>query len=100
MEHFWEPWTPTIGQTVRVRLSGECACPRRQPSPGRFVEHYPAQDGMIGAVVAILDGDWPPHEPGHVYQVSLPEVLHDDCIGTMAGFFAACDLESVEEEAP
>jgi hypothetical protein len=41
----WESWTPTVGDRVRVRISGEC--------PLHNAPDYPLQvDGLVGTILA------------------------------------------------
>jgi hypothetical protein len=41
---YWEPWTPKVGDRVRVHLSGEC-----------LGYHASEQDGVLGTVDDIID---------------------------------------------
>jgi hypothetical protein len=42
MDDVYEPWVPSRGQRIKIRLSGECSA-----------DHTPASDGMTGTVTDI-----------------------------------------------
>ena len=100
----WEPWTPEIGQRVRIRLSAEC--PRLRAEPGhketRTAWHSHSEDGMTGRVVAPTPGVWMPRMDidGHPYLVDFdPEAVHfEGCISFCALYFAVPELEPIADE--
>lgn len=101
---FYEPWTPLVGQRVRVRLSGEC----RQ-------DHYPEEDGRIGTMSELVDWDEvdeddsreppaPPEMRAHRYIVDfdVPFLSPDDTglppwlRSNDYGFYCAIELERLD----
>ena len=100
----WEPWTPQIGQRVKIRLSAEC--PLLRAAPGQketlTVWHSHSEDGMIGRVVKPTPGVWMPRMdlPGHPWLVDFfPGSVHfQGCISFGATYFAAPELEPVPED--
>lgn len=71
-EQSWEPWTPQLGQRVRVRLSGECRehfTAYQDDTPYfRPVPHYAEEDGRVGAVTEVRQD-----EQGHRFYVDFEE---------------------------
>ena len=64
---YWEPWTPAVGDRVRVRLSAEC--------PVTWTHDAPELDGAPGYVRNIF----PAHEwqgQGHNYYVAFDPPVH------------------------
>ena len=98
---WYEPWSPTVGQRVRIRLSGECQA-----------SHTPVSDGTYGVVKAVewFRDDPTPHpveDPdgsdyaaalryrGHWYDVDFEHPVPDAEEGRMirSDLFAAIELE-------
>ncbi len=101
-EKIWEPWTPEIGQPVRIRISGECELVGAPGTPaGDAGErgHRPEEDGRTGVVIehplginaAGLDAQ------GHRYRVRRDGPLIG---GYRAGVYAAIELEPLAPPAP
>jgi hypothetical protein len=97
---FWEPWTPKIGDRVRVRLSVECDAQFRRSARGGDLSnmrphaprgHYFAkEDGEVGHVEGILgEGQLREHRPvrGHRFAVRY------ESDPTKIGGYAAIELE-------
>jgi len=107
----WEPWTPTIGQRVRVRLSGECQYrPHiiRVPSlvclgPATSGGHPPELDRAVGHIIRSSTApmcrcaDRPPDEDPHRYAVELTPWVYsrDGLKPCMGAYFAAIELEPI-----
>lgn len=105
MSELWEPWVPEEGQTVRVKLSGECPVHTQcdyEPKPV-------AIDGRVGYVVADI------RTPGRLEQTAADTVVNylighghwwfvrfDEPVGLVDGVlinadeFCAAELEPVE----
>lgn len=103
---FWEPWTPAIGQHVRIRLSAECQFQYRN---GSQVKHFTQSDGAVGRVIdrhesALYGGcRHDDHDPGHRFIVLFdPPVVveqHDRYRyrhTLVSQCFAAIELEPLE----
>jgi hypothetical protein len=95
---YWEPWTPKIGDRVRVRLSGECnvSGPVRE-TPSSPIVHgpgHPAYQNGIEGTVTFCDPKCTgggAHATGHRVRV---DYLHPS--GWLHhGHFAACELEKI-----
>jgi hypothetical protein len=92
MSTVYEPWSPKVGDRVRVRLSGECRWDRdgaAEDDPS----HDAILDGQLGTVVEI---DRPAWHRGHDYFVALdvcpcgePREEGEPC----CEWFAAVELE-------
>ena len=93
----WEPWTPTIGQRVRIRVSAECRA-RWNDSPD-CIGHPETFDGRTG----VFDeddqgqGHLPPPETQatHPYGVTFDEPVWFDRYWWGGGWFAAIELEPI-----
>ena len=86
MSDFWEPWTPQIGQRVRVLPRPECFYCR---------EEGEQEVGLIGQVTDIEFTPWPIDEkgaPAHRYWVTFDDRAATDC---GMNHFAAGELEPV-----
>lgn len=107
----WEPWQPSIGQAVRIRLNPECNAPDdvvhawnewkgpegrgySMPTTMRIRVHFPQSDGAVGVVRNFVV-----RPNGHDYLVDYPADLGD---GThrRQSWFTAGELEPVEELQP
>jgi hypothetical protein len=88
----YEPWSPRIGDRVRVRLSGECRWDRdgaAKDDPG----HDLIWDRRLGTVVEIHRSAW---QLGHDYLVALdacPGGEPHEPSGPHGDWFAAVELE-------
>ena len=87
---YWEPWTPAVGDRVRVRLSAEC--------PVTWTHDAPELDGVTGWV---RETGPLHHFAGHEYYVEFdrrvpcrrgPKRLADVYYGCV---FAAIELEPI-----
>ena len=93
---FWEPWTPQVGQRVRVRISAECNIEYPPDADAvRFSGHavfgHPSVlDGMVGKVIS---GFYSHHHPYNVHFSDRYEWL--DKLWCCHSF-AAIELEPVE----
>lgn len=112
----WEPWQPTVGQRVRVRLSPECktACVNAAPPPtvmddqlrsmmrngvdvarryqgDTWIEGHPAAvDGVEGEITSIDRAD---EMMGHYYRVMFDQTIEP---GALIGVdLAAIELEPI-----
>lgn len=71
----WEPWSPKVGDRVRVRISAECV--PAMPLDSVFaragcVHHHRAEDGAIGTVDRVDSVSRSGHRvPGHPYHVAF-----------------------------
>ena len=89
---FYEPWTPAIGQRVRIALNGECGLTGPAGSPAGdngIVGHDAEEHGRLGVIrdPAILNPSMVAQ--GHRYLVrrSGPPIN-----GFSAGWYAAVEL--------
>lgn len=83
MSDFWEPWTPQVGQRVRVLARPECFYCRQEGAQ---------ETGVVGVVEGIRPADPTILEPGaaaHVYWVEA------DDFPCGLSHFAAGELEPV-----
>lgn len=113
MSKVWEPWTPGVGERVRVRLSAECEAQTFEATPPASIDddelrammqsgvdvanqfatdnwikgHPPAVDGACG-VVTNVDRDM---EYGHYYRVMFEQTVEP-------GAFVGIDLAAIELE--
>lgn len=94
MSDVYEPWTPEVGQRVRVSISPECQ------SHARAMEsHYiPVANGRTGTVVTWgrydgLQDNIEARYPGHRYMVRLDVPLAPDRPRII---LAAAELEPLE----
>lgn len=102
VEPNWRPWTPKVGQRVRIRLSEECEA--LWPAPGvkekltRY--HSRSEDGMVGEVIQLPGPVWHPRDglQGHGVLVDFsPNSIHfQGCISFCCGFFAPVELEPLD----
>ena len=87
---FFEPWTPKIGQRVRVRLSGECQFWGHR--------HVFREDGAIATVERIVPLD---RNHGHGYEVLFdkpwPCDPNDSDTQLIGSPYAAIELEPVDD---
>lgn len=81
---WWEPWTPTVGQRVRIRLSEECD----------QVGHSRQEDGVVSTIVEI---DPSGGGVGHPYAVTFDPPIVDGQIPGYVNWFAAIELEPVDD---
>lgn len=98
----WAPWTPQVGDRVRVRLSGECQIvyPKAEQLSGEILEHglghSDAENGAVGVVLA------PRHELNsatHTIHVGFHEwVPAADGVPMHASYYAAAELEPLEPQ--
>lgn len=101
-----EPWTPRVGDRVRVVINPEC---RLRPHPESYepataglLGHYPFENGRVGTVVLpenAVDGDAEYFAAqGHPYLVEydIPFVVAD--FTCTMDFYAACELELMISE--
>lgn len=96
MSDIWEPWTPQIGQRVRVSLSAEC-----QFRYTTGITHHPVMDGAIGVVREGVGHRCEGHDAGHAYAVWFEPVLIETSsegfpLRWVAHCFAAIELEPVD----
>ena len=101
----WRPWTPAIGQKVRIRLSGECPLLRAEPGEKetKTAWHSHSEDGLLGTVIRPTPGVWMPRMdlPGHHYLVDFrgftPDAVHfQGCMWYSALYFASTELDPAE----
>ena len=97
----WQPWTPQVGDRVRVRLSGECRRENDPNSPlsgaGVLEGHTLLRHGMTGTVDRLCrHSDCVRY--GHVYTVILDEPIRLGDDEYRADCFAAAELEPLEPE--
>jgi hypothetical protein len=91
----WQPWTPTVGDRVRVALSNECR--DLEPLGGA---HHEIEDGLTGRV-----GEWPTVldrtlVPSHNIFVIYDTSYYVPGYGMASGAaFAASELEPLEPPA-
>lgn len=98
---FWEPWTPKIGQRVRVVLSGECQMQGSSDSPKEQLrgEAHGGEkwNGKTGTVVRI---NWRPEltRQGHRFTVDWdePEWISGWPRGIKGDNYAAIELEPLD----
>lgn len=102
---FWEPWTPKIGDRVRIKVSGECTFSHL--GNAKLTKDYTLLDaivdgnlggpgfqganGVVGTVVGVYPSE--DEDDGHPYYVN------DACGGKwdrVDDFFAAIELEPVQ----
>jgi hypothetical protein len=101
----WRPRTPEIGQRVRIRLSGECPLLRSEPGQKETSTawHSHSEDGMIGIVITPTPNVWMPRMglDGHAHLLSFrpDSVNFDGCAWYSALYFAAPELEPLEDDA-
>jgi hypothetical protein len=76
---YYEPWSPEVGQRVRVRLNPECR---------HFENNQSDFEGRTGTVIAVLERGH--RDPAHRYRV----VLDGDVWSYWV--LAAVELEAVE----
>lgn len=91
---YWEPWTPEVGQRVRVRLSGECQFAEQNGGAHTvYIEPF-SEDGVIGRAVPAV---WPTAlEAGHAYFVAFEDGQGAASSGR-GGWYAAMELEPIGE---
>lgn len=104
----YEPWTPAIGDRVRVVLNGECRVtfrPRdeRGPHGPRFEGHPEEQLVLAGAVLIGTVVDPPSGFRGnyghHCYvRYDTPTRIPDGAV--IGCWYAACELEPLPADAP
>lgn len=108
---YWQPWTPRVGQRVRVRLSGECAARQHHhDTDARRVTlgpggHYATEEGREGVIVACtrqLCAEWRRDHWGHgvhvIYDEPFEIELADGSAAKAIGqAYAAIELEPLEE---
>lgn len=101
-QRFYEPWQPTVGQRVRVRLSGEC---RRKLTDGvgkqigRRFGHHESFDGIGGVVTSPLFASHsePNSSQGHPYLVLFESDVTIDGHECVGDYFAAIELEPIDQ---
>lgn len=99
----WQPWTPKIGQRVRIRVSEECPALRAKPHQKENLTRYHSRSetGRVGTVVKETPGAWNPRKglDGHDVLIDFyPGFVHfQGCISFYAGYFAAEELEPAPE---
>lgn len=88
MTEYWQPWTPAVGDRVRVRLSPECWCwDRTSPATGARA----AQDGRAGTIRGFNGPtDWDARDDCHTVVVDLDPAR--DAHGITAIYVAASEL--------
>ena len=97
MSDFYEPWTPEVGQRVRVRISAECQV---RPDPGSgadrsgVIGHVEWEDGLTGVVMPHPVGEAMAAQ-GHRYMVKWDQerILDDERFN--ASPYAAIELEPI-----
>jgi hypothetical protein len=99
----WEPWTPEIGQRVRIRVSPECPVVHLSRLDDVLRGHHTDYTGEIGVVEGISRYDPNDHEAvsagdtndGHDFYVSDHDLYPDGRWHRVSAFFAAIELEPV-----
>lgn len=94
MTDIWEPWTPRIGERVRVRISPEC----RDHARSMYPDYLEAVQGQTGTVIEWGARAWqaPLFErkfPGHRYPVQIDRPCAD---GRDKVVLAASELEPLD----
>lgn len=88
----WEPWTPAVGERVRIRISPECPGRRSALLPDWIIQHAEDESGQVGRIVEMLpplvplDGDSHPYGVEHTNFAGMRVVKR----------FAAVELEPME----
>jgi hypothetical protein len=101
----WEPWQPSPGDRVRVRLSAEC----QFQYPGTTICHRPQMDGVTGVVsdapvLGFPRCDHRGHDASHRYSVlfDAPVVLGRGSRwknSSLGQCFAAIELDLISDPA-
>ena len=104
VESVWKPWSPKLGQRVRIRVSEECPALRAKPHQKEHLTRYHSRSetGRVGIVVRETPGVWNPRQglAGHAVLVDFyPDAVHfQGCISFCALYFAAEELEPAPED--
>jgi hypothetical protein len=96
---YWEPWTPKVGDRVRVRLSPECRHERQSSSTREMIgSHIPEENGRVGTVAPWPNPTWP-RRNGHdicvVFDVPIAVTAWRHFYGCA---FAAIELVPLDAE--
>lgn len=104
VEPTWKPWSPTVGQRVRIRVSEECTALRAGPTQKETLTrfHSRSETGWVGTVVKETPGVWNPRQgiQGHDILIDFsPDSVHfQGCISFCALYFAAEELEPATDD--
>ena len=94
----WQPWTPKVGDRVRIRLSGECQAEVQAGSPmhraGMLSGHVPDEHGMTGTVDMVNSREYVRDQHPYLVQFDRPLFLGNDC--SCGDLYAAAELEPLE----
>jgi hypothetical protein len=102
-QRYWQPWQPTVGDYVRIRISPECRMDWGTPgieklAHARVIGHPATFTGLIG----IVDIDqacypeWASHPYGVMFDMPIPcTCCQEEALG---GWFAAIELEPITTE--
>jgi hypothetical protein len=87
----WEPWSPQVGQRVRIRLNRECRL--------QMTGHGAWANGLVGVVEAVIhpEGDSITSEPGHRFLVVYAQEQIVDGRPLGGSRYAAVELEPIKE---
>ena len=104
-DEYWEPYSFSVGQTVTIKVEGECRVQRehrvRDKLSGRITQFkenktgHPQQFHNITGVIAAIVKT--PNMNGHYYRVCLSRrVFMGNDIYTLGADFAAIELEPID----
>ena len=95
----WQPWTPQVGDRVRISVSGECRASNQPDSPlsraGVTTGHAPEEDGMTGTVVGVSNDH---RRERHPYRVWFDRQVFVGGSWCNGDYYAPAELELLEPE--
>lgn len=97
---YFEPWTPKIGDRVRVRLSGECQYSVRLGTSGPAIQgHSAGEDGVTGTVIEWPLAAWMRVGQGHDFAVEYDGPIESEGLTMRGAEYAACELEPLDGDS-